>query len=155
VEGLAWAWRTLTPGEPYAGGAYDKKRKKFIVLMTDGMNEVVPQTPWWNRSDYTSIGYADKRRLGTNNLGTITTKLDDKLKALCTTVKGKKDSAEEIEVFTVTFDPWGGALPPSIATMMRDCATSSDNAFRATSGDDLVKAFEQIGRQISALRLAK
>ncbi|MBL8573137.1 MAG: hypothetical protein JNM13_05625 [Hyphomicrobiaceae bacterium] len=155
VEGLAWAWRTLTPGEPYTAGAYDKKRRKIVVLMTDGMNEVVPQTPWYNDSDYTAIGYADKARLGTSNLATITTKLDAKLAKLCTTVKGKKDSAEEITVYTVTFDPWGGGLTPQIQALMKDCATSSDHAFRASSGADLIKAFETIGRQISALRLAK
>ena len=68
-EGLAWAWRLVSPGEPFTEGApYGPTNKKYIVLMTDGFNEVVPQSVSWNKSDYTSVGYAAKARLGTTDL---------------------------------------------------------------------------------------
>ena len=36
--------RVISPGAPFTeGAAYDRRNRKFIVLMTDGFNEVVPQ----------------------------------------------------------------------------------------------------------------
>lgn len=157
VEGLAWAWRVLTPGAPFTeGGPPDRKRRKIIVLMTDGMNEVVPQrSVGYNRSDYTAVGYADKNRLGTRDIATMASRLDDKLETLCRTVKGRRDTPEEITIYTVLFDPTGAIRSARTANIFRDCATTRGHAFSASSGADLISAFEKIGREISALRLAE
>ncbi len=64
-EGLTWAWRTLSPNAPYAdGAAYGAKGvTKVIVLMTDGVNELIDNgnnaTSFItaNLSDYSAYGY--------------------------------------------------------------------------------------------------
>jgi hypothetical protein len=87
-EGLAWAWRLVSPGEPFTEGApYGPTNKKYIVLMTDGFNEVVPQSVSWNKSDYTSVGYAAKARLGTTDLPSMTKVLDKRMAEVCTNIK--------------------------------------------------------------------
>lgn len=157
VEGMAWAWRTVSPGEPFEAEPYDPRRhKKIIVMMTDGMNEVVPQTdnhghPNWNRSDYGAVGYASRQRLGSNEPGGITSELDRRFAELCRNVKD-----QDIEIYTVMFDPGGARLPASLETMFRHCASSADsNFFKATSHAELVSSFRNIAARILSIRLSR
>ena len=157
AEGLAWAWRVISPGEPFAEGApYDpKKNKKFIVLMTDGFNEIVeqnvPEQVWWNKSDYTSFGYASKARYGTSDPAAITRELDRRLAEVCRSVKAK-----EIQIFTLLFDPVGYTQSSDVENLLRNCATSKDrHVFKASSQSELVRAFQTIANEITKLRLAR
>jgi hypothetical protein len=152
AEGLAWAWRVISPGEPFAEGApYDKKNKKFIVLMTDGFSEVVPQGVSWNLSDYGSIGYAQKARFATTDRAAITGELDRRLTDVCSNIKAK-----DIQIFTLLFDPVGHTASSDVESLLRGCATSRDRHFyKASSRSELVKAFQTIANEITKLRLAR
>jgi hypothetical protein len=46
AEGLAWAWRAISPGAPFDEGRpyTDRENRKIIVLMTDGANFVSTQS---------------------------------------------------------------------------------------------------------------
>jgi hypothetical protein len=151
-EGLAWAWRVISPSEPFSEGApYDKKNKKFIVLMTDGFNEVVPQGVAWNLSDYGSIGYAENARFGTTDRAAITRELDRRLADVCRNIKGK-----DIQIFTLLFDPVGHTQSSDVEGLLRGCATSRDrHFFKASSRGELVRAFQTIANEITKLRLAR
>jgi hypothetical protein len=152
AEGLAWAWRVISPGEPFAEGMpYAPRNKKYIVLLTDGFNEVVPQGVSWNKSDYSSVGYAAKGRLGTTDRAAMTKELDRRLPQVCANVKDKG-----IQVFTVLYDPVGNVASSQVEALLRSCATSPDtHAFKASSQSDLAKAFQRIGGEISALRISQ
>lgn len=149
AEGMAWAWRVISPGQPFDDAApYDKKNKKFVVLMTDGVNEVVPQGVDWNKSDYSAIGYAAKSRLGTSDRTEITTKLDDKLTTVCDSMKG-----QDIQIFTILYDPVGYTSNASITNRLQSCATKPQFSFRVVTQGDLVQAFRTIGGEITKLRI--
>jgi von Willebrand factor type A domain len=152
AEGLAWAWRVVSPGEPFTEGApYGPTNKKYIVLMTDGFNEVVPQGVTWNKSDYTSVGYAAKGRLGTTDLEAMTKVLDKRLAEVCTNIK-----ATGIQIFTVLYDPVGRNGSSQVEELLRTCSTSpKTHAYKASSQADLVNAFQKIAGEISALRLSR
>ncbi|MDF3062392.1 MAG: hypothetical protein K0S06_2501 [Microvirga sp.] len=151
-EGLAWAWRLVSPGEPFTEGApYGPTNKKYIVLMTDGFNEVVPQSVSWNKSDYTSVGYAAKARLGTTDLPSMTKVLDKRMAEVCTNIK-----AQGIQIFTVLYDPVGRNASSDVENLLRNCSTSpKTHAYKASSQADLVSAFKLIAGEISALRLSR
>jgi von Willebrand factor type A domain len=152
AEGLAWAWRVISPGEPFAEGApYGQRNKKYIVLMTDGFNEVVPQGVSWNRSDYSSVGYAAKGRLGTTDRGEMTKRLDGRLAEVCRNIKEK-----QIQIFTVLYDPVGRTGSSEVEDLLKSCSTSKDkHAFKASSKEELVRAFGTIAGEIAALRLSR
>ena len=119
--------------------------------MTDGFNEIVDQEASWNKSDYTSVGYATKARLGTSDPATITRELDTRLAQVCRNVKEK-----EIQIFTLLFDPVGRTQDSNVQNLLSNCATSpSRHFYRASSQAELVQAFQIIANEISKLRLAK
>jgi Flp pilus assembly protein TadG len=154
-EGLAWAWRVISAGDPFPEGApYNKKNKKFIVLMTDGFNEVVWQGPVdysWNKSDYGATGYASKARLGTSDLAGMTRELDRRLADVCRNIKAK-----DIQVFTLLFDPVGYTQSSDVENLLRNCATTKDrHVFKASSHGQLVKAFQTIATEIVNLRITR
>ena len=150
VEGLAWAWRTISPNGPFGNAQpYDRANKKIIVLMTDGMNESVPQNTNF-RSDYTATGYAASNRLGTTDPAQMAAVLNTRLAELCNNVK-----AQDIEIYTVLYDS-RNSMPADIGTLFRNCATSPTHYYyRVTSPSTLRAAFDAIAGNISKLRLAR
>jgi hypothetical protein len=66
---------------------------------------------------------------------------------MCNAIK-----ATGIEIYTVGFDI---ASNPTLQSLMASCATSAAHAYLADSGTDLQAAFEEIGQNISALRLSR
>jgi Putative Flp pilus-assembly TadE/G-like len=61
IEGLAWAWRVLSPGEPFTEGRPyddpDNPVRKVIVLFTDGDNTSLNSKNDAMESDYAGLGY--------------------------------------------------------------------------------------------------
>ena len=146
-EGLMWGWRALSPGEPFSEGRpYETgDNSKYLVLMTDGEN-FLNATSNHNKSVYASYGYAAKGRLGTTYSSSgYTAKLNERTRAACANAK-----AAGITIFTVAFrledNPDAQALCES--------APGGEKAFTAANGDALNQAFQNIGRQISRLRVA-
>lgn len=151
AEGLAWTWRLISPRFVDEAAPFDERNKKYVILMTDGFNDVVAQEVNWNRSDYGSIGYASRRRLGTNNRDQITERLDQRVATICQSIKN-----DDIQIFTVLFDPMGYTSSSQVEALLADCATSrSRHVFKASSAEDLIGAFRAIGSEINSVRLSR
>lgn len=146
--GLAWGWYLLAPNFanlwPTASqpGAYDDDEVvKVVVFMTDGefntayCNGVLSQES--NGSSSSQI-----------NCDATNGDPDDQALSLCA---GMKAPGVGIEVYTVAFQ----VSSSSIREMLEDCATDDDHYFNASSNQDLIDAFAEIGGFISDLRLAQ
>jgi Flp pilus assembly protein TadG len=150
-EGTMWGWRLLSPEEPFTEGrSYDDEgNSKYLVVMTDGANTYDPESNY-NLSSYAAFGYVSKGRLGTYGTtptaSALRSQMDTKLRSACASAK-----AAGITVFTVGFRLQDDATALGLLT---ECASGSDRALQANDGEALVRAFEQIGREISQVRVA-
>ena len=159
-EGLAWGWRTLSPGAPFtkveagptipAGdiSEYGSKWKKVLVLMTDGENNISGGLNSLNGSSYSAYGFAKapiaKNRFGTTNANLAETRLDDAMLELCANIK-----AEGIEIYTVAFR----VNSSTILNNLKACASSDDHYSRAANGTELSEVFTTIGEGVKATRV--
>ncbi|MFN3689179.1 hypothetical protein [Salinarimonas sp.] len=155
--GLVWAWRMLSPNFVPEARPFARENRKFIILMTDGFNELVPQIgqgqpgTTFNISDYTGYGYLENNRLGTRNRERAMEVLDARTEQVCRNIKG-----QDIEIFTVMFDPDGYLDSSYVEWLLGRCATNANtHVFRASDGQQLIGAFRAIGNQINALRIAR
>ncbi len=111
-------------------------------MMTDGDNL------WFDYGrppsfDYTGYGRLTEGRLGTTSGGTATTRINDRMTNLCNNIK-----AQGIVLYTITLGTAGATQ-----TLYRNCATSPAHYFHAPSAAQLRTSFQQIGSQLSNLRL--
>jgi Flp pilus assembly protein TadG len=138
-------WGTTTPpGLPLDYPGARDFMVKVIVLMTDGNNEwfdyARPPTP-----DYTGYGRLSDGRLGTTSAGTATTRINERMTALCNNIK-----ARGITLYTITL-----GTTSSTQSLYRNCATSPAHYFHAPAASDLRRNFQEIGSQLSNLRLER
>ena len=148
AEGVAWGWRVLSPGVPFVEGRpyTDEENKKILIVMTDGQNVYSAKSDH-NLSRYGARGYASKGRLGTTYTGTgYRNEIDGKTLSTCTAAK-----SEGVIVYTVAFRLESDA---NTTALLKSCATSKDHFFPASNGDALIQSFQNIGREITDLRVA-
>ncbi len=161
-EGLAWAWRTLSPNAPYADGGPYATTTKAIVLMTDGINGLAENnTSYYPYSDYSAYDYLGVGRAGplTPTWSPIITFdqmasfLDVRTQKACDAIKNKG-----VKIYAVLFSH-GGQLSAAQVThsmnLLKSCATKPENAYLASSAASLTAAFTTIAGQISPPRLTK
>ena len=149
AEGLAWGWRVLSPSEPFSEGAPYGKTNKVIVLMTDGVNNVDPWPLSPLLSQYSAYGYLQQwvqSRIAPKTYVGFKQHADARLAEVC-----KNAKAEDIKIYTVAF----GVTDAATLGTLRDCATAPPYAYSAQSSADLIAAFQQVARSLTALRLAK
>jgi Flp pilus assembly protein TadG len=172
AEGLAWGWRVLSPGAPFTegvafNGAHDNVRK-VIVLMSDGENTNVGDDPVMS-SDYSAYhhlglwaDYADggllnqliggilhgilapQYRRNIHSQSQYVSYVNAREAQLCTNIKNAG-----IEIYTVIFRETDSATE----SLMRNCASSTANFYRADNAQQLSAAFDAIGTGIGQLRL--
>lgn len=145
--GLAWGWRTLSPdwagqwGERPAPRPYDRSMvEKIAVFMTDGVNGFYSGHAPPEESDYTAYG-----RLSENAGVTRSNQqnhLDAKMLSVCTSMRRKG-----IEIYTIGFGLPNNAGGNQARTLLRNCASSSDHFFDATT-TNLASYFENIATNI-------
>lgn len=125
--GLAWGWRTLDNREPLteAASGTTGETDKVMVIMTDGKNFKSKDGILHNMND------------GGNNA-------DDTTRRLCERIKN-----DDIKVFTIAYE----VNDAPTRNLLRNCATSSDSYFNATSAAELNAAFETIGNSLNELRI--
>jgi Flp pilus assembly protein TadG len=147
LEGMAWAWRVLSPTEPFTqGAAYGTENlNKVVILMSDGENNY-PGASNINNSDYFSYAYSAQGRVGStsSNTSTLITKLDDRTKLACDNAKAKG-----VIIYTVAL----GASANK--TLMAYCASETSYAYTPTNGADLTPVFQAIAASINKLRIAQ
>lgn len=145
-EGLMWGWRVLSPTAPFTeGGPYDKT-KKYLVLMSDGLNSFVGNNEGPVKSDYTAYGYLRNGRLPSDWFNKGEEYLNQRMRLACQNVK-----ATGIKVMTILFRE----MDTATVNIMRDCASDPKFAFLASNEADLRRSFEEIAGEISKLRLTK
>lgn len=132
--GLVWGWRLLDASEPFGGlSNQDEKRKRALVLMTDGSNTVY--------NDVNS-NHADAVR------PEEVEKANDYTTRLCTEIKDA-----DIDVYTVAYRL--GTGDPAATEMIRNCATSPSYSFQADDAADLEQAFEEIAQSLFEVYISK
>jgi Flp pilus assembly protein TadG len=149
-EGLAWGWRTISPNAPFASGAVYGQTKKYIVLMTDGLNSLVENRPGgtpYVLSDYSAYGWLwDTARFTYRSFPHAETMLNTKMQEACTNAKAKG-----ISIFTILFRE----TDPATVSLLQSCASSPEQALIASDTSSLNAAFESVASQVAVIRLRK
>lgn len=132
-SGLIWGWRMLSPQAPLETANprnSGNQVRKFLILMTDGLNTKSPTYPSHDGSDGAQ----------SNTL----------VSEICRNVAA--DTANAITIFTVAFDVADNATK----NLLRTCATATNGQFfDARNSADFLAAFSKIGMTIGELRLTK
>lgn len=147
-EGIMWGWRVLSPEPPFTQGREwdDAENAKYMIVMTDGRNEITNARSNMNKSDYTAFGYGAKNRMGTDyTYAGYQSALNAKTTAACEAAK-----ARGIKIYTVAFR----LTDVMTVGLLRDCASKLDNAFTAGDSAGLLSVFQAIARDITKLRVA-
>ncbi len=161
--GLIWGWRVLSPRwRGLWGGATpaerpldyeDRTTQKVVVLFTDGNNQFYDWPGYYSGntgngprgSDYTAYGRLND--FGFSSIDAANDELDDRMSEMCTAIK-----TAGIKIYTITF---GGTPNAATQTLFRTCASEASWYFHAPNTDQLHTVFQQIGRQLSNLRLSR
>jgi Flp pilus assembly protein TadG len=130
--GLVWGLHALSRTDPLSTAqpydAQNRKPRKALVFMTDGMNTK-------SMSSTTS----------TTHTGTNTTLANTYTSQLCTNVKAKG-----IEVYTISLM----VTDTTAMQMLRNCATDTEHSFDATDANALKSVFEAIAFSLQRPYLA-
>jgi Mg-chelatase subunit ChlD len=152
AQGLMWAWRVLSPDEPFSQGVSyeDKETQKVLVLLSDGRNQVVSNDEV-TESDYTSYGYLAEGRMGsTNNYRTAEKTIDAKIGRICEKIKGKGIRLYTI-LFQVDFE--------ETQDIFRTCASTDEDGdplyYYVPSAEALQTAFAEIGKDMTQIYLSR
>ena len=135
-QGLAWAWRVLSPGEPFDDADPFPKgnHQRAIVLLTDGENHGSTE------DSYKGV-FGTGTSAGPNGM-------NDRLRAVAESIK-----AEGIQIYTIQFYHDSEEL----AGLMKEVASEPNEPYYyfAPNGKALNQAFEEIANHLSELRLSK
>jgi hypothetical protein len=128
--GLAWAWKTLSSGQPFAAPPKDSNFSYLtaIILLTDGLN-----------TQQRNPTYGD-------GMVQFNGRIDARQKILCDNIK-----TDGVTVYTIQVNTDGEAT----STVLPYCASSSDKFFMLTSADQIMSAFDTIGGSLQKLRISK
>ncbi|MGD9783442.1 MAG: pilus assembly protein TadG-related protein [Hyphomicrobiaceae bacterium] len=146
AEGVAWGMRVLTPGAPFTEGSSDPKVKKVMVLMTDGVNNLDPSTDTSTNSQWSSYSYLRDGRIEPRTYDGFRAKVNDRLAKACDYAK-----QANIEIYTVAF----GIGDAETNALLETCASKPPYAYSASTAQEMVEAFQAIGRSLSELRLSR
>ena len=124
--GLSWAWQSLT-ASPFTIPSMDPSKvyKQIIILLTDGLNT---QDRWYGDGVNTSTDVNARQQI------------------LCNNIK-----AAGVIIYTVQVNTGGDPT----STLLQNCASSSDKFFLLTTANQIVTTFQQIGTELSDLRISK
>lgn len=131
--GLVWGWQSLVGGGPLTAPTMDTTNYQYqqvIILLSDGLNT---QNRWYGNGSSTSTS-VDYRMYDTSGYGT------------CKNIKSAGITIYTIQVNT-------GGDPTS--TLLQNCASDSSKFYLLTSSSQIITAFDQIGTQLTRLRVAK
>jgi Flp pilus assembly protein TadG len=130
--GLVWGWLSIAGISPLSAPPIDPNYQysRVIILLSDGLNT---QDRWYGNGSSTST-QVDARMLDPNTgVGTC---------------KNIKDQG--ITIYTVQVNTGGDPT----STLLKKCASDSNHFFLLTSADEIVTTFQQIGTNLTKLRLA-
>jgi Flp pilus assembly protein TadG len=137
--GLVWGWLSLVGGGPLSAPALDPnyKYEQVIILLSDGLNT---QDRWYGNG-YNTSTQVDNRMYDASNNGTGT----------CANFKNASTDDVKNIIYTIQVDTGGDPT----STLLQNCASDPSKFYLLTSADQIIAAFNQIGTQLSDLRLSK
>ena len=148
--GLAWGWYMISPnwaslfsGSEQGASYSAPETLKIVVLMTDGAFNTGYCNGVISADSNSGAGAASERI----NCNATNGQPFDQARALCTAMKN-----QDIIIYTVGF---GIGSDASASDFMEDCATSSDHAYSADDGEELIAAFNSIAASITQLRITR
>ncbi len=148
-EGLAWAWRVLSPDPPYTNGRpfSDPTTQKVIVLLTDGENVVFGASgKAATRSDYGSYGFLAAGRFGASDQTAAARNVDGWVSQLCSAVKSRG-----VLLYAITLE----ADTAANRALYSPCASRPEMYYPSPSATQLSGIFANIAQQLIALKLTK
>lgn len=148
--GLAWAWYMIAPKFAYLWPEASKPASadktnvlRAVILMTDGAFNTVYYNGVISKDSISGSGSAADHINGNAPNGSSLSQGA----AQCAAIK-----AAGITVYTVGFDIGSDA---GAQNLMANCASDSSKAYLASNGAQLKAAFEEIGQNITSLRISK
>ena len=145
-EGVAWAWRALSPTPPFTEGAAYGETLKIIIIMTDGQNMTLENPNDVPLADYSAYGYMRDGRVGQENFPQWTRFLNERLQLVCENAK-----QSGVLIYAVTF----GLTDPVQRRMWDECASEPSMAYHVDFASELETAYRQIAASIGRLRLVR
>jgi Flp pilus assembly protein TadG len=144
-EGMAWGRRVLSPGEPYTEGQpfKDDHVSKWVVVFTDGTNEVYGASKTVDKSDYGSYGFLADGRFGTTDKPKAITQVNTWTSTMCTELKN-----QDVQIFTILL----GQDSPTNRKLYGDCASKPEYYFGTNDPAKLKSIFGSIASIIAALQ---
>jgi Flp pilus assembly protein TadG len=123
--GLTWAWQSLT-ASPFTVPAKDPNYvySDVIILLSDGLNTQ-------NRWD--------------GNGSSVSSAVDGRMALVCTNAK-----AAGMQIWTIHVNTDGDPT----STVLKNCASSADKFYTVTSSGQIATVFNQIGTNLSKLRIS-
>jgi Flp pilus assembly protein TadG len=133
--GLVWGWQSLVGGGPLTAPSKSSNYtyKETIILLSDGMNT---QDRWYGNGSTTST-QVDDRMYASSGAGTC---------------KNITDSG--VTIYTIQVNTGTGSSKDPESAVLKNCA-SSGKFVMLTTADQIITTFQQIGTQLSQLRVAK
>lgn len=148
-EGTMWGWRTLSAKAPFSQGVPDntENNHKIIVLMTDGANTHRGANSE-NKSIYSPYGFARNARLRppTHSTSALVEMMDERTQRACRNAKNAG-----IIVYTIGFELHDGET----RNLLKNCASDKNKAYIADNGSELIATFDNIAKELSALRILR
>lgn len=137
-SGVIWGINMLSDTVPLTeGAAYDpdnKKPRKVIVLMTDGLNSRTVVKTGEKTGTYKNANAKEQVQVNTDT------------ETACAYAKSKN-----IEIFSVSFMVYDEAAK----AMLQKCASGPDHYYDATDSVKMLAAFSGIAQSLSQVRLAR
>lgn len=136
VQGLAWAYRALSPGEPFNDASANPggNHERAILLLTDGQH-------WGAQGDAYNGAFGSGNNAGANGL-------DQRLTDLATYIK-----SQGIRIYVIQFYYNSGPLASLLQSVATD--TAAPYYFFAPDSSTLNTAFQEVANHLSDLRLSK
>ena len=130
--GLVWGWQSLVGGGPLVAPATTNgyTYQKIIILLSDGLNT---QDRWYGNGSNVSTS-VDGRMLASNGTGT------------CANIK-----AAGITIYTIQVNTGGDPT----STLLQSCASDTGKFWMLTSSGQIATTFQQIGTNLTQLRVAQ
>jgi len=127
--GFEHGWQTLTPGSPYGAPAVPANTSRYIIILSDGLNT---QDRW----------YGD----GSTESNSADGNIDTRMNMACANAKQAGIIVYSIYVNIGGTD--GDSAP------LQNCASDSSKYFALTTTNAVVTTFNQIGQQITNVRVS-
>ena len=132
--GLINGWRMLNPELPFDSFSnVDQDRRRTLIVMTDGKNTRSISDP-----------YDEGRHQGEDEDAA-----NDLTAELCENIKN-----DNIDIWSVAYR-FPGTSATDTKAVLRSCASTPGQFFDADDREELIAAFEDIGRRLFAVRLTK